>query len=57
MEDKQVGPIVPNPSGFGEGWWWMSFLDFLRSEPVRVGMKAGFLGAVIYVALRYLLER
>ena len=31
----------------------MSVLDFFRSEPVRIGMKAGFLCAVIYVALRY----
>jgi len=31
----------------------MSVLDFFRSEPVRIGLKAGFLGAVIYVASRY----
>lgn len=32
----------------------MTVLDFFRSEPVKVGIKAGFLGAVIYLALRYL---
>ena len=32
---------------------YMSVLDFFRSAPVRIGMKAGFLSAVIYVALRY----
>jgi hypothetical protein len=32
----------------------MSFLAFFRSDPVKVGMKAGFLGAVIYLAVRYL---
>jgi len=26
----------------------MSVLDFFRSEPVRIGLKAGFLGAVLY---------
>ena len=30
---------------------------FLRSEPVRLGLKAGFLGAVVYLALRYLVGR
>ena len=32
----------------------MSFLVFFRSEPVRVGIRAGFLGEVIYLALRHL---
>ena len=32
----------------------MTVLDFFRGEPVRLGMKAGFLGAVVYLALRYL---
>ena len=31
-----------------------SFFTFLRSEPVVIGMKAGFLGAVIFLALHYL---
>jgi hypothetical protein len=30
----------------------MSLMEFMRSEPVRLGMKAGALGAIIYCALR-----
>ena len=32
----------------------MSFLNFLRSGPTVVGIKAGFLAAVVYLAFRYL---
>jgi hypothetical protein len=34
----------------------MSFIEFMRSEPVRLGMKAGALGAIIYCALRIFLR-
>lgn len=35
----------------------MRVLHFFRSEPVRIAMKAGFLGALVYAALRYFFGR
>ncbi len=46
------------PPPFGQkASWRMSFLMFLRSAAVVMGIKIGFLVALILLAVRYLVGR